>query len=76
MIYCMADPARGRVGAALHGGGCFLFFGEVEIFFCLPSPFLTRGGDAMYMTWEEFLLFAGVIIAVIELVIDLMNKKR
>lgn len=30
----------------------------------------------MYMTWEEFLLFVGAIVAIIELVINLMNKKR
>ena len=52
------------------------FTEEVEIFFDLRLPLLWREVIYMVMTWELFFLFCTLIIAVIRLVMDIINKKR
>ena len=79
MVYYQAETERFPVGVALHGGGRFLFFGEVEIFFAFPDALLhIAKGEVIYMlmTWEEFFLFCTLLLAVIRLIMDIYNKKR
>ena len=65
--------------SCLNGGGRFLYFGEVEIFFAFPDALSNIAkGEVIYMvmTWELFFLFCTLLIAVIRLIMDIYNKKR
>ena len=57
-----------------NGGGCFPRSEGSELSF---SPFKTmRGGDTMYVTWEELLLLLSAIIALLNYIRNIHNKKK
>ena len=63
------------LGDTKNGGGCFPILSRKSKSFLFA--FLdTREVMPMYMTWETFLLFCSVTVAVIGLVVDIFHNKK
>ena len=58
----------------INGGGCFLIPEEVKSVFVFFAFLEQREVMLMYITWETLFLFCTLIVAIISLVLDILNK--